>query len=411
MKSVRSLTFVFALAVLVLPLTGSVQSDNNPPDAPTGFDEQTNGHTDQATFDANQEIFDELEEIDEGLGPTFNMRGCGECHNNPVTGGISQVTELRAGHFTGTSFVDHPGGSLVHSQATDAALQELVLDGNEVRTFRTSLNTLGDGFVEAIANGTLVGIRDNQPSSVRGTIVNVPVVEAGGFLRVGRFGWKAQHASLESFSGDAYLNEMGITNLVNGFEDFAQENTFNGAAIPRCPVGVFTGPCDPVDDPEDGGDDVLAFAEFMRATKAPPRGPITSTVTQGDGIFRSIGCERCHESDITTAPAGTLINGGRIQVSAALGNKVIRPFGDFLLHDVGTGDGIVQNGGQGTRNKLRTPPLWGVRTRNRLMHDGESLNFTEAIQRHAGQATTARNNFLSLSSSEKAKVIAFLKSL
>ena len=106
-----------------------------------------------------------------------------------------------------------------------------------------------------------------------------------------------------------------------------------------------------------------------------------------------------------------MINGGAFTVPAALGNKRIRPFGDFLLHNVGTGDGIVQNGGQGTRNQMRTPPLWGMRSRDRLMHDGETLTRNEAILRHAGQATAIINNYNALSSAQKNQLITFLNSL
>ncbi|HSE97119.1 MAG TPA: di-heme oxidoredictase family protein, partial [Blastocatellia bacterium] len=136
-----------------------------------------------------------------------------------------------------------------------------------------------------------------------------------------------------------------------------------------------------------------------------------SDVVAGSNLFDSIGCAVCHVRTIVTAPAGTIINGGRAVVPAALGNKIIHPFSDFLLHDVGTGDGIVQNGGQGTRNQLRTPPLWGVRSRIRLMHDGESLTFNVAILRHGGQATAARNNYSNLSTTNKQRLIAFLLSL
>ena len=78
---------------------------------------------------------------------------------------------------------------------------------------------------------------------------------------------------------------------------------------------------------------------------------------------------------------------------------------------MGTGDGIVQNGGQGTRNQLRTAPLWGMRTRGRLMHDGDTVNRNEAILRHAGQATTIINNYNALSTTQKNQLIAFLNSL
>jgi CxxC motif-containing protein (DUF1111 family) len=157
---------------------------------------------------------------------------------------------------------------------------------------------------------------------------------------------------------------------------------------------------------------VEAFANFMRATRAPGRGTITAAAARGEILFSQISCSICHTPSIVTAPAGTLINGGAFVVPAVLGDERIRPFSDFLLHDIGTGDGIVQNGGAGTRNMVRTPPLWGVRTRPELMHDGLSLTFNEAIQRHAGVGGTfARNKFNALSSSQKADVIAFLRSL
>jgi CxxC motif-containing protein (DUF1111 family) len=98
---------------------------------------------------------------------------------------------------------------------------------------------------------------------------------------------------------------------------------------------------DPVKDPEDNGEDVVAFANFMRATKAPPRGAQTASVTAGEQVFNKAGCAVCHVASITTAPQGTIINGGKLTVRAAVGNKIIHPYSDFLLHDVGTGDGIT----------------------------------------------------------------------
>ncbi len=395
-----SFVLLFTLSILS---TSRVESQSIT-DAPTGFDNLTNGFTTQAQFDLDLAVFEEREDDDEGLGPVYNAQSCAECHQNPVTGAISQITELRAGHFNGFSFVDHPGGSLINDRAIDASIQERVLGGNEVRTFRTSLNTLGDGFVECIDSNTLVTIANGQPANMRGQFIQVPVLEAPGNNRGGRFGWKNQNASLVSFSADAYLNEMGITS-----PRLPTENTSNGNS-----VADF----DEVADPEDpavagapNGADVEAFARFMRATKAPPRGTITADVNTGASLFNAIGCNICHVTSINTAAPGTSINGGAFTIPAALGNKRIRPFSDFLLHDVGTGDGIVQNGGQSTRNKLRTPPLWGMRTRNRLMHDGDTLNRNEAILRHAGEATGVINNYNALSTTQKNQLIAFLNSL
>jgi CxxC motif-containing protein (DUF1111 family) len=316
-------------------------------------------------------------------------------------GAISQITELRAGHFDGFSFINHPGGSLINDRSINANFQERVLGGNEVRTFRTSLNTLGDGFVECIDSNTLLAISNGQPAGMRGQLIQVPVNEAGNVVRAGRFGWKNQHASLVSFSADAYLNEMGITSPLQ-----PTENTSNGASVASI---------DTVPDPEDaGGADVQAFADFMRSTKAPPRDTAlaaTADAVAGSNLFTSIGCGNCHVRNITTAPAGTVINNGAFTVPAALGNKIIHPFSDFLLHDVGTGDGIVQNGGASTRNKLRTPPLWGMRSRDRLMHDGETVNRNESILRHFGEANPVINNYINLSTTQKNQLITFLNSL
>ena len=152
----------------------------------------------------------------------------------------------------------------------------------------------------------------------------------------------------------------------------------------------------------------------MRATKAPSRDhalAATADAQAGRNIFDSIGCDICHVMSITTAQTGTTINGEAFTVPAALGNKIIHPFGDFLLHDVGTGDGIVQNGGQASQNTMRTAPLWGVRTRDRLMHDGESLTRNDAILRHAGEATFVINNYKNLSTGQKNQLITFINSL
>ena len=407
MKGLKVLVVVLFGATLFLPIKSMVEGQSivAAPEAPTGFDDLTNGFVSQVEFNKAKAAFEEREEIADGIGPVYNAQACVECHQNPVTGAISQITELRAGHVAANgAFVEAPGGSLINDRAIDASIQERVPGGEEVRTFRTSLNTLGDGFVECIADETLAGIQSRQPLAQRGTLTSVPVLEAGNAPRAGRFGWKSQHASLLSFSSDAYLNEMGITNRFN-----ATENTSLGRS-----VAAF----DTAPDPEDTRNDIDNFAEFMRATKAPPRGAGAETlphpdpdVAAGSGLFDSIGCGMCHTRTIVTASVGTPINGGQFNVPPALGNKTIHPFSDFLLHDIGTGDGIVQNGDQATATQMRTAPLWGVRTRDRLMHDGESLTFRIAILRHAGQATDAANNFRALTDAQKNQLIKFLGSL
>lgn len=376
-------------------------------EAPAGFDDQTNGLISQTQLDLDREIFEGREGIEDGLGPVYNAQACAECHQSPVTGAGSQITELRVGRLIGGVYSDPPGGSLINDRAIDASLQERVAGEDNVRTFRTSLNTLGDGFIEAIADETFTAIRASQPPGQRGTIIRVPILEAPGVVRIGRFGWKNQHASLLSFSADAYLNEMGITSPLE-----PNENSSNGKSV----AGYDTVP-----DPEEAatadepfGEDVEIFARFMRATKVPPRDALEAAKPEaiaGRALFASIGCANCHRPDVTTAPAGTSINGGTFVVPPALGDKIFHPYSDFLLHDVGTGDGIVQNGGRETRNQLRTPPLWGLRTRDRLMHDGLSLTRNDAILRHAGQAAGVMARYRTLPLAQKNQLVAFLNSL
>jgi CxxC motif-containing protein (DUF1111 family) len=370
-------------------------------EAPTGFDNRTNGFCTQAQMDDARAVFEEIESPADGLGPCYNLTSCAGCHQNPFsqdgTGG--QVNELRAGHFNGNVFVPPPGGSLIHDRAVNAALQEQIPAGNELTTFRATLSAAGDAFVEAITDGTLQAIANAQPAAQRGTLIQVPVLEAPGMNRAGRFGWKDQHASLLSTSAQEYLDEIGITSRL-----LPTENTCNG-------VVVQGGPFDGKADPEDDANDIDAATLFLRCMKAPPRGPSSASVTAGQTTFNTIGCATCHVASITTAPAGTVINGGAFVVPPAIGDKIIHPFGDYLLHDIGTGDGIVQNGGQGTRNQVRTAALWGIRVRTRLMHDGLSLRITDAIQRHANQAAAAKANFNALSAANQANVLAFISSL
>jgi CxxC motif-containing protein (DUF1111 family) len=393
-----------------------------PSEAPTGFDDQPNGLVDSATHGMDAAVFSEVETPAQGLGPLFNAQSCRECHQTPAMGGVSQVAELRVGYvdargnFTNPNITIGDGSvtianrSLVNDRAVCPSgdypaneVQEHAPDRANVRTLRTSLNTLGDGFVEAISSATIVDIANKQCRSTNGAIcgqaIQVPVAEAPGQTRVARFGWKNQHASLLSFSADAYLNEVGVTS--------------------RLQPNDLTSLCKSTTDPEDhqdadGNSDIDHFARFMRASKAPARDSNlenTADAQAGAAIFDRIGCDTCHVPTIVTAPAGSVINGGTLVVPDALGNKIIHPFSDFLLHNVGTGDGIVQNGGPATAQKLRTPPLWGARLRSRFLHDGRALTFNDAIRAHSNEGSFAARAFASLSDQEKQQLLTFLKSL
>jgi CxxC motif-containing protein (DUF1111 family) len=431
------LSLAVALLGLAVVLAGSQNSD-----APTGFDNNSNGLVDDATHQADQAKFDEIEKLSDGLGPLYNAQSCRECHQNPTSGGTSQVAELRVGHIGPDHEFKNPeipiahgtevisGRTLVNDRAIcpngafpNTEIQEHVPETEKIRTTRVSLGLLGDGFVEAVADQTFVELARKECSEkhhrICGQVLYVPILEAPGETGVGRFGWKDQHASLLSFSGDAYLNEMGITTRM-----FPDEVTKLCNTAPE--------PNDPPDP--DGLDDLDHFARFVRASKAPARDSQlagTTNARKGAGLFAKVGCEMCHVSALTTAPAGTKINGGKFTVPDALGGKTFYPYSDFLLHDVGTGDGIaipmIEHYGQkmyqiqwknfspkdfqAAANKLRTAPLWGVRFRNRLMHDGQSTTMRDAVLRHGGEATEAIHHFQKLSPSDQEAVLAFLNSL
>jgi CxxC motif-containing protein (DUF1111 family) len=419
----RKLPLLLCIAALAaaFAIVGIAQTGTNAPAAfatPVNNDQSgavSNGFTTNAVFAADEGVFMEEEDIAVGLGPVYNARSCVDCHAQPNVGGTSQVTELRVGHNdAGGNFVNPtltindgatsiPNRSLVNDRAICAQASFNVPGAENVRALRATTNVLGDGFVEAIDSNTLLAIANAQPGQsggqIAGQFIQVPVSEAPGQVRGGRFGWKNQQASLLSFSADAYVNEQGVTSRLQPNES--------------------TTLCDTVADPEDHPDaaglaDIDHFARFMRATQTPPRDTAlaaTADAVAGNNLFNQIGCAICHTASITTAPAGTVINGGAFSVPAALGSKIIHPYSDFLLHDVGTGDGIVQNGGQATANKMRTVPLWGGRTRDRLMHDLLSFTRNDSILRHAREATGVINNYRSLSTTQKNQLITFLQSL
>jgi len=417
----RFTALLFAAALVGLPAAVANRRHHQAQnEAPTGFttptlsdnpgsQSQGNGLVDDAAFGATQAIFEESDGVDKGLGPLYNARSCADCHQNPVTGGGSQIAEFRVGHLDNAgNFVSPslpinrgqdsvPNRSLANDRAVCPEAQERVPASENIRTFRMSLSVLGDGFVEAIDDATLQSIASQQSAlskgKIHGEFIQVPVFE-GGVLRGGRFGWKDQHASLLSFASDAYLNEQGITNRFN-------------------PVDTTT-LCKTTTDPEDAENDIDQFATFIRGTMAPPVDDVllaTPDAQAGQQIFTQIGCATCHVASITTAPAGTVINGGSFTIPPALGGKVIHPYSDFLLHDIGTGDGIVQNGPPDTMNKLRTTPLWGLRTRDRLMHDGASATREQAILRHKGEASATRAKFSNLTPQQQSQLLTFLNSL
>jgi CxxC motif-containing protein (DUF1111 family) len=348
-------------------------------------------------FRLGLEDFNEVESAGEGLGPAFNGASCAVCHNIPAIGGNGPITEVRAGfRDENGEFTELAGGTLFHlfSIPTHQCQARIPPEANVIAR-RISIPLFDAGLVEAIPDETLLALEDPDDlnnDGISGRAARITDVDTGQ-LRVGRFGWKAQHATLLAFCADAYRNEMGITNAL-----FPNEVAL-GVDPQRLEL------CDPTSDPEDvpdrrtglrGIDNFEAFLKFL----APlGRGPIDETVELGEVIFAAVGCSACHMPELTTGS----------DPHPVFDRKSVRLYSDLLLHDIGTGDGIEQ--AAAAPDEIRTPALWGLRFRRPLLHDGSASTAEAAIHRHDGEAKQVRENYLNLSPEDQVAVLTFLGSL
>jgi CxxC motif-containing protein (DUF1111 family) len=408
---------------LIQPVRPSLASDlvmnQTPSEAPRSFESQ-NGFLSRKEFDKAREAFEEVETPAKGLGIHFNEKSCAGCHlpagDRMLSGGSGPTTELRAGHFgRNKEFIPAPGGTLITTQALNGATPEIkaLSESENVRDRFITPTLFGAGFVECVDDALFRRIAQEQSINsngrIRGLVRELPVLEAPGKTAVGRFGWAAQHASLLSFSADAYRNEIGITSPLEPNDD-----TFFGAP-------VDDGVVDPEDTGGQFGDDVELFTSFMRALPAPPfklphDDGERKAIEEGSRIFSAIGCSTCHVPELVTAKEGTWIDARTFQVPKALGNVKFHPYGDFLLHDIGTGPGILREGlPPEARGMIRTAALWGLGTRqaNRhpLLHDGSARTLEDAISRHKNTAAPEAEKFRHLYQTERNSLLKFLRSL
>jgi CxxC motif-containing protein (DUF1111 family) len=336
-----------------------------------------------------------------------NATSCDQCHSVPAKFGSSRLTVQRAGTFSQGRFVPNPEGGIHHRHGEQFLRRE-----GEVTGERVSISLLGDGYIEAIDDRDIKQIAEQQRAANFG-IVGVPVTapmlesnQAGESMRIGRFGWKSQHSSLLSACADSLRNELGIRNRL-----YPNEYPTHKASDPPTPMDSS--------DAKIGQTELERLIAEVRNTASPPRDEglaASSDAIAGEKLFGEGGCGLCHVSTYKTLPAGTVINGGTYRVPDNIGGKTIHPYSDFLLHDVGTGDGIPQGAqpeylDQLTANKFRTPPLWGLRFRPWMMHDGKSVTFHQAIMRHGGEATKDRERYEDLTPIQKQQLRAFLNSL
>ncbi len=319
-----------------------------------------------------------------GAGPAFNAGSCADCHAIPAIGGWGTATTLRVARQNADGTVHtYDDGPVVplFSNPDHECQAEIPPDAN-VFSRRLPISTFGSGLIDAIADEQIVALEDpgdRDGDGVRGRAARVMDRESGR-IRVGRFGWKAQQASLLAFAADAYRHELGVTN-----ELYPDEGVI-GLTAERLRA------CDPAADPEDqrqvatGLRSIDNLADFMRLLPAPAPPADTAETTAGAALFAAAGCATCHRPQVGGAPA----------------------FSDFLLHDIGTGDGIPE--GDAGPHEMRTAALWGIRWRQMYLHDGSAGSIEQAVTRHAGEAAAARARFAALTAQEQAQLRAFVKS-
>jgi CxxC motif-containing protein (DUF1111 family) len=327
--------------------------------------------------------------LPQGLGPNFNGGSrCYHCHRGPALGGTSKRTVTRFGRVDGGAFdpLVTRGGPVLQEKAITPGCEELVPSEANVVVRRSASSALGAGLVEAIPDVQVFdrAVAEAATNPTMAGRVHVVVGISDGLPHAGRFGWKAQRALLVDIVAEAMLNEMGITNPL-----FPAESAPNGNA-------ALLATCDPIPDPEDTGaflDELTTLLRFLSPMPLPRR--LNGVALPGETIFHAIGCGFCHYAGYTTLSA-----------NPAVDDKLVDLYSDLLLHDVGTGDGVVQDDAQG--NEFRTAPLWVLKSTAPYMHDGRARTIDDAILAHAGQASGVRAAYLALPKQDRLAVLKFL---
>jgi CxxC motif-containing protein (DUF1111 family) len=353
--------------------------------------------SEQEMFRLGLEDFTEVETAEDGLGPAFNGNSCAVCHSVPAIGGVSTMTEVRGGYRDedGKFHALH-GGTLYHLFSTPPHRCQVQIPAEaNVIARRAPTPLFGAGLVEAIGDETILALEDpddRDGDGIRGRAARIVDVVSGR-ERIGRFGWKAQHATLLGFSGDAYRNEMGITN------DLFQGEVALGVDAERLKGCSPTKGTEDVRNRKTGRRGIDNFESFMKFLAPLERGTVDDAARAGEAVFGSTGCAGCHVPVLVTAANGNPL----------FDRKAVALYSNLLLHDVGTGDGIEQ--AAAGAGEIRTPALWGLRFRRPLLHDGSAATVEEAILRHGKEALGVREKYRGLPPEVKVQLLAFLGSL
>ena len=357
----------------------------------------------------------------DGLGPVFNASSCVACHFIGGVGGagpnernVAAFTALprpededpvtEAGVIHADAIADRFQEDISHIQSKHPVIVGLtrevggcsykVPDFNPVLV--ESINTppiFGSGLIDQISGSdiksryrwnALAGIgRELQGDFSSLPAGRVRVLPDG---RVGKFGWKAQFATLEEFVATACAVEVGLTNPLRA-QDVPRENRPNQEAA--------------LDLDRDQFKSLVVFCKTLpQPRQILPQDPAEkSRAIQGEQLFASIGCAHCHTPDI-----------GDVQ----------GVYSDFLLHRLSSAeDGdyepipleIPRQVAAPGPHEWKTPPLWGVADSGPWMHDGSASTLEAAIHAHGGSAKRIRESYRNLKQDEQQAIIAFLKTL
>lgn len=329
-----------------------------------------------ALFEQGRARFDRDFGFAEGVGPLFNGDACRSCHFDPVIGGAgpSGVDAMRQGSFTGFTFSEPSAGTALPRHAVNAVRPQADPDANFFEPRQTP-SALGLGLLERVPRETIEALADPSDDDGDGIAGRAHVLEDG---RLGRFGWKANVPSVREFVRDALGGELGLT-------------------VPGEPGSSFgtAEDDDETPDPEADKATIDEMTAFIVLLAPPPRTRVDPALEdRGELIFGEAGCGDCHVPTLQTVD--------RVDVHA---------YSDLLLHDIAEPGALgIEEGAAGIHD-FRTAPLWGLGRTAPYLHDGRASTIEEAIARHAGEASGARDHVGALNSTDRDALLTFLRSL
>jgi CxxC motif-containing protein (DUF1111 family) len=278
------------------------------------------------------------------------------------------------------------------------------LDRDTIVSARVTPAMIGLGLVEAIAEDDLKANADPDDGNSDGISGRLQMVrDLSGKVRVGRFGWKAENATIRDQTAHAFLGDIGISTPVltaaGGDCTSTQKDCLSMPTGEQARLGKSEAP-----------DPILSLVTFYSQHLAVParRKASFPEILAGKALFYKTGCPACHRPKYVTR---------KDWPEPSLRFQLVWPYSDFLLHDMGEGLADGQSVGEATGKEWRTPPLWGIGLTKTVsghsffLHDGRARSLEEAILWHGGEAVRARDNYAALTREDRLKLIAFLESL